>query len=237
MTFAADHLPAGLSLDSQNGRVTGILTTPGEFTVILHAQNAFGTNDRKFKIVCGNKLALTPPLGWNSWNCGGCTVSDAKVRAAADAVVGSGLINHGWSYVNMDDGWEGGRDADGKILGNAKFPDMKALADYVHGKGLKIGLYSSPGPKTCGLYEGSYRHEEIDARRYADWGFDYLKYDWCTYGDIAPNPTREKAMKPFQVMAAALNKLPRDIVFSLSQVAATVGGRPMILATLGPAYR
>ncbi|HKW29550.1 MAG TPA: NPCBM/NEW2 domain-containing protein [Verrucomicrobiae bacterium] len=218
MTFTPDHLPAGLNLDSQNGRITGTLTTPGEITVILYAQNAHGTNERKFKIVCGNKIALTPPMGWNSWNCGGTTVSDAKIRAAADAIVSSGLINHGWTYINIDDGWEGKRDANGKILGNEKFPDMKALADYVHSKGLKIGVYSSPGAKTCGLFEASYQHEQIDADRYAEWGFDYLKYDWCTYGDLVPHPSRQEAMKPFQVMHAALEKEARDIVFSISQV-------------------
>jgi len=218
MTFTAEGLPQGLQLDTQNGRITGVIKQKGEFLVTLHAQNALGTAERKFKIICGDKIALTPPMGWNSWNCFGHDVSDARVRAQADAMVSSGLINHGWTYVNMDDCWEGGRDADGKILGNEKFPDMKALTDYVHSKGLKIGIYSSPGPKTCGLFEGSYRHEDSDARRYADWGFDYLKYDWCTYGDLVPNPGRAQAMKPFEVMHAALDKLPRDIVFSLSQV-------------------
>lgn len=218
MTFTAEGLPQGLQLDTQNGRITGAIKQKGEFLVTLHAKNDLGTAERKFKIICGDKIALTPPMGWNSWNCFGHDVSDARVRAQADAMVSSGLINHGWTYVNMDDCWEGGRDTDKKILGNEKFPDMKALADYVHGKGLKIGLYSSPGPKTCGLFEGSYRHEDIDASRYAEWGFDYLKYDWCTYGDLVPNPGRAEAMKPFEVMHAALDKLPRDIVFSLSQV-------------------
>lgn len=218
MTLTAEGLPQGLQLDMQNGRITGVIKQKGEFLVTLHAKNALGTAERKFKIICGDKIALTPPMGWNSWNCFGHDVSDARVRAQADAMVSSGLINHGWTYVNMDDCWEGGRDADGKILGNEKFPDMKALTDYVHSKGLKIGIYSSPGPKTCGLFEGSYRHEDSDARRYAEWGFDYLKYDWCTYGDLVPNPGRAEAMKPFEVMHAALDKLPRDIVFSLSQV-------------------
>jgi alpha-galactosidase len=102
-------------------------------------------------------------------------------------------------------------------MSNAKFPDMKALTDYVHSKGLKIGLYSSPGPKTCAGHEGSYQHEAQDAQRYADWGFDYLKYDWCSYGDIAPHPDRGQLVKPYQVMRAGLDKVPRDIVFSLCQ--------------------
>ena len=156
-------------------------------------------------------------MGWNSWNCFGCDVTEANVRAAADAMVASGLINHGWTYINIDDCWEAGRDADGNMLANEKFPDMKALTDYVHSKGLKIGLYSSPGPKTCAGHEGSYKHEELDARRYAEWGFDYLKYDWCSYGDIAPHPDHAALMKPYQVMRAALDKAPRDILFSLCQ--------------------
>jgi alpha-galactosidase len=132
-------------------------------------------------------------------------------------MVASGLINHGWTYINIDDCWEAGRDADGMVLSNQKFPDMKALTDYVHSKGLKIGLYSSPGPKTCAGHEGSYKHEELDARRYGEWGFDYLKYDWCSYGGIVPNPDHDGLMKPYQIMRAALDKAPRDILFSLCQ--------------------
>ncbi len=217
MNFTADGLPGGLQLDAQSGRITGALRDKGEYPVTLHAANALGTAERKFKIVCGDRIALTPPMGWNSWNCFGCDVTAEKVRAAADAMVKSGLINHGWTYINLDDCWEDGRDADGRILSNQKFPDMKGLVDYVHGLGLKIGLYSSPGPKTCAGYEASYQHEVQDARRYGEWGFDYLKYDWCSYGDIARNPARADLMKPYQVMRAALDQVPRDMVFSLCQ--------------------
>ena len=126
-------------------------------------------------------LALTPPLGWNSWNVWGGSVDDAKVRAAADAMVSSGLAAHGYQFINIDDGWEGKRDANGVLQPNEKFPDMKALADYVHSKGLKIGIYSSPGPRTCQGLPGSYQHEEIDAQTWAEWGFDLLKHDWCSY--------------------------------------------------------
>jgi alpha-galactosidase len=217
MTFSAEDLPAGLALDPATGRITGALKEKGTFVATVRAQNALGRAERKLKIVCGDQIALTPPLGWNSWNCFGCDVTDAKVRAAADAMVASGLINHGWTYINIDDCWEAGRDAEGKILSNKKFPDMKGLADYVHGKGLKIGLYSSPGPKTCAGHTGSYQHEEQDARRYAEWGFDYLKYDWCSYGDIAPRPDLEAMKKPYRVMSAAFAKAPRDMVFSLCQ--------------------
>jgi alpha-galactosidase len=217
ITISARNLPASLQLDPQSGRITGILPEKGTYAVTLHAQNASGAAERALKIVCGDSIALTPPMGWNSWNCFGCDVTEANVRAAADAMVASGLINHGWTYINIDDCWEAGRDADGKVLSNQKFPDMKALTDYVHSKGLKIGLYSSPGPKTCAGHEGSYQHEELDARRYGDWGFDYLKYDWCSYGNIVPKPDHAALLKPYQIMRAALDKAPRDILFSLCQ--------------------
>jgi len=217
LTFGADHLPPGLSLDPDTGRITGVLNQPGTHTVTLRAQNHLGQTKRLLKIVCGGTIALTPPMGWNSWNGFGCDVSETNVRAAADAMVESGLINHGWSYINIDDCWEQGRDAKGNILSNQKFPDMEALTAYVHSKGLKIGLYSSPGPKTCAGYEGSFKHEDQDARRYADWGFDYLKYDWCSYGQLVPHPSPQQLKEPYEVMRAALDKVNRNIVFSLCQ--------------------
>ena len=125
-------------------------------------------------------LAKTPPMGWNSWNKFQARVSDQVVRDVADAMVKTGMRDAGYLYVNIDDTWEGTRDAQGNIRSNEKFPDMKALADYVHSKGLKLGIYSSPGPKTCAGYEGSYQHEAQDARTWAAWGIDYLKYDWCS---------------------------------------------------------
>ncbi|HWW03026.1 MAG TPA: NPCBM/NEW2 domain-containing protein [Candidatus Acidoferrum sp.] len=217
IAFSTRKLPAGLQLDPQNGRITGVLPEKGAHVVTVRAVNARGSVERTLKIICGDTIALTPPMGWNSWNCFGCDVNEANVRAAADAMVASGLINHGWTYINIDDCWEAGRDPDGNVTSNQKFPDMKALTDYVHSKGLKIGLYSSPGPQTCAGHEGSYKHEEQDARRYAEWGFDYLKYDWCSYGGIVPNPDHDGFMKPYRVMRAALDKAPRDIVFSLCQ--------------------
>ncbi len=217
MTFTAEKLPAGLMLDPQTGRITGMLNQKGDFALKLRARNASGSAERVLKIVCGDTIALTPPMGWNSWNCFACDVNEANVRAAADAMVSSGLIQHGWTYINIDDCWEAGRDPAGNVLSNQKFPDMKVLTDYVHSKGLKIGLYSSPGPKTCAGHEGSYKHEAQDARRYAEWGFDYLKYDWCSYGGIKPNANHAELMEPYQVMRAGLDQAPRDILFSLCQ--------------------
>ncbi len=154
-------------------------------------------------------LAAHPPMGWNSWNHFECKVSDAVIRAAADAIVSSGMKAAGYEYVNIDDCWQGTRDAAGNIRGNERFPDMKALADYVHSKGLKIGIYSSPGPKTCAEYAGSFGHEEQDAASYAAWGFDYLKYDWCSAtGDMQAAYTK---------MRDALRKTGRPIVYSLCQ--------------------
>ena len=159
-----------------------------------------------------SKLVPTPPMGWNSWNHFGCNVSDAIVRAQADAMVSTGMKAAGYKYVNIDDCWEGARDTKGVIHPNSKFPDMKALADYVHSKGLKLGIYSSPGPKTCGGYEGSYRHEKQDATTYAQWGVDYLKYDWCT-ARFVYQPDQYPAA--FEKMHQALFATGRPIVYSI----------------------
>src|SRR5579864_2069481 len=129
-------------------------------------------------------VAATPPMGWNSWNHFAEKIDDATVRAQADAMVSSGMRDAGYLYINIDDTWEGERDAQGVIHTNSKFPDMKSLADFVHEKGLKLGIYSSPGPKTCAGFAGSYGHEEQDAQTYAAWGIDYLKYDLCSFGKI-----------------------------------------------------
>ena len=163
-----------------------------------------------------NGLARTPPMGWNSWNKFGGRVDDASVRGMADAMVSSGMSKAGYLYVNIDDTWELGRDAKGNITTNKKFPDMKALADYVHSKGLKIGIYSSPGPKTCAGYEGSFGHEEQDAKTFAAWGIDYLKYDLCSGLDIYKDdaPTLQAI---YQKMGQALEETHRPIIYSLCE--------------------
>src|SRR5579884_1955950 len=161
-----------------------------------------------------SQIAATPPMGWNSWNHFAERVTDADVRAAADALVSSGMRDAGYIYVNIDDTWEGQRDANGVIHTNSKFPDMKALADYVHSKGLKLGIYSSPGPKTCAGYEGSYGHEEQDAKTYAAWGIDYLKYDWCGARNIYKD---DEMQAVYQKMGDALQASGRPIVYSLCQ--------------------
>jgi len=169
-------------------------------------------------------LAPTPPMGWNSWNHFYEKVTDADVRAAADAIVANGMRDAGYVYVNIDDGWQGVRLPDGTIQSNARFPDMNALADYVHSRGLKLGIYSSPGPKTCAKFEGSYGHEEQDARTYAAWGVDYLKYDLCSYGEILRNVGNgdvaaaiDLQREAYRKMHDALVATGRPIVYSLCQ--------------------
>uniref|UniRef100_Q02B60 Alpha-galactosidase n=1 Tax=Solibacter usitatus (strain Ellin6076) TaxID=234267 RepID=Q02B60_SOLUE len=161
-----------------------------------------------------NGLARTPPMGWNSWNKFANRIDDATVRGIADAMVDNGMRDAGYVYVNIDDTWEGTRDTHGNIHPNQKFPDMKALADYVHSKGMKVGIYSSPGPDTCEGYEGSYGHEAQDARTYAAWGIDYLKYDWCGAFTIYKDSEMQAV---YQKMGDALLASGRDIVFSLCQ--------------------
>src|SRR5271157_3061020 len=170
-------------------------------------------------------IAPTPPMGWNSWNFFAGKVTDKDIRDAADQIVATGMKDAGYTYINIDDTWEAERDASGVLHTNSKFPDMKALADYVHSKGLKIGIYSGPGPKTCGGYAGSLGHEEQDAKMYADWGIDYLKYDLCSFipevmEKKAPNDKAAQMrlmVAAYAKMAKALKATGRPIVFSLCQ--------------------
>ncbi len=161
-----------------------------------------------------NGLAKTPPMGWNSWNKFKNKVTDQLIRETADAMARNGMKDAGYVYINIDDTWQGSRDAEGNIQANSKFPDMKALADYVHSKGLKLGIYSSPGPKTCAGYEGSFKHEEQDAKTYAAWGIDYLKYDWCSASQVYDYHSMPAV---YAKMGAALAATGRPIVYSLCQ--------------------
>jgi alpha-galactosidase len=164
--------------------------------------------------VPSNGLAKTPPMGWNSWNLFAGKIDDQTVRTMADAMVSSGMLDAGYVYVNIDDTWEGLRDAQGTLQTNHKFPDMKALADYVHSKGLKLGIYSSPGPRTCAGYPASYGHEDQDAKTFAAWGIDYLKYDWCSARSIY----KDESLRPvYQKMGDALQATGRPIVYSLCE--------------------
>jgi alpha-galactosidase len=229
MRFSVEGLPAGLAVDPDSGRISGRLDAPGEYTVTFKASNKHGTAERKFKIVCGETLALTPHMGWNSWYVWENHVTDKIMRDAAEAMVSSGMINHGYMYVNIDDCWavkpgsneatlQGeARDTKGKINSNQRFPDMKAMTDYIHSKGLKAGIYTSPGPTTCAGHVAAYQHEQLDVERFVEWGFDFLKYDWCSYGDIAKDKSREEFQKPYRIIDGILKKQKRDIVLNLCQ--------------------
>ncbi|MEP6834976.1 MAG: NPCBM/NEW2 domain-containing protein [Gemmatimonas sp.] len=217
LTYSARNLPSGVSLDPKTGIIAGSLTRDGTTVVDLTVRGAKGTASRQLTIVGGkDKLALTPPLGWNSWNAWGTGVDAEKVKSSAIAMEKSGLVGHGFQYVNIDDGWEGSRAADGELPANAiKFPDMKGLGDFVHGMGLKFGIYSSPGPSTCGGRAGSYQHELQDARTWARWGVDLLKHDYCSYENIKPGFDWPTLQAPYIVMRQALDSLDRDMIYSI----------------------
>jgi alpha-galactosidase len=236
LTYAARNLPAGVTLDPKTGVISGSLKSAGRTDVQVSVRDPKGQVANAVLTIVGGEhmLALTPALGWNSWNVWGGIVTAEHVRAAADGMVRTGLASQGFTYINIDDAWEAGyhrgpdgrndakagRDAGGEILTNEKFPDMKGLVDYIHGKGLKAGIYSGPGPSTCQGLMASYQHEDQDAHTWAKWGFDYLKYDWCGYSQVEPlaaNAPLDALEKPYRVMRDALDKLDRDVVFSLCQ--------------------
>ncbi len=218
MTYFAKGLPPGLKLNMHTGIITGALPHDGKWNVKLIAKNALGTASEMFTIVGGShKLALTPPMGWNSWNCWAGAVDQSKVADAAKEMVQTGLADYGYTYINIDDTWEAPRAPDGEIMANQKFPSMRALANKVHSYGLKLGIYSSPGPTTCAGYPASYLHELQDAQTYSKWGIDYLKYDWCSYTSVAKGTGLEYYWLPYAVMRGALNQVHRDILFSFCQ--------------------
>jgi alpha-galactosidase len=234
MGFVAEGLPEGLTLDASSGIITGTAPPRGEYAVTLRAKNRHGQASRSWKIVCGNMLALTPPMGWNHWYAHYNRITDQIMRQAADAMVQSGMADVGYQYVSIDDCWMNAppdakhnkdpqrvgplRNPQGNILPNKYFPDMKALTDSIHAKGLKAGIYTSPGPLTCAGFAGSYQHEAQDAQQFADWGFDFLKYDWCSYSRIAGNDKSLEALqKPYRLMGELLKRQPRDIVLNLCQ--------------------
>ncbi len=234
---AAAALPATLHLDSQTGEMTGSLTTPGEVRLLLRAKNALGSAEKEFKIVAGDTIALTPPMGWNSWNCWGSQVDADKVLRSARALAASGLVNHGWSYINIDDAWQGARGGEfHAIQGNEKFPDMKGLCDAIHALGLKIGIYSTPWVTSYATHiggsaenpEGLWAKPTIPKsgnvnKKILPWAigkFHFASNDarqWGAWGfdylkyDWNPNEAPETLE-----MDGALRRSGRDIIFSLS---------------------
>src|SRR4051794_40900317 len=241
MMFAAEKLPDGVNLDNSTGRLSGKIDKPGEYVVTLHAKNAKGEASRELKIVVGETIALTPPMGWNHYNAFGTKITQEQVSQQAHAMAESGLINHGWTYLNIDDGWQGQRGGKYNAIqpDPQRFADMQKLCDEVHSLGLKIGIYSTPWIESYGRriggsadnekgdFEpnkenprparnkkvkpyaiGKYTFYEQDAKQWAEWGIDYLKYDW--------NPIEIPETK---AMYEILRNSGRDIVFSLSNSA------------------
>jgi len=228
--FSVKGLPPELKLDPTAGIITGKTPAKGEYSMLIHANNSKGKDQRQFKLVAGDQLALTPPMGWNHWYAHYDRITDKMMREAAIAMISSGMADVGYQYVNIDDCWMNApknndplrvgplRDEQGNIIPNKHFPNMKGLTDYIHSTGLKAGIYTSPGPLTCGGFTGAWQHEEQDARQFASWGFDFLKYDWCSYGDLAgKNVDLEGFQKPYRKMGKILKSLDRDMVFNLCQ--------------------
>ncbi len=228
MKFSATGLPEGLKLNAETGVITGTTPKQGLYNVTLKASNKRGKASREFRIAAGPNIALTPPMGWSTWYMAYTRISDKMVREQAEAMIRTGLADHGYSYINIDDGWNikpgdsvrGGaaRMPDGTLRTNSDFPDMNGLTDFLHERGLKAGIYISPGPLTCAHYEGSLGHEAQDLNTFVKWGFDFLKYDWCTYGKATPGErTPEYYKKPYRLMGDLVKKAPRDLVYNLCQ--------------------
>ncbi len=228
--FHLEGLPEGLTVNSE-GIITGTIKnrTPDTYPIQITATNNHGKDQNTLKIVVSETLALTPPMGWNHWYIHYDKITADIIKQSADLMITSGMADVGYQYVNIDDCWANAkehhdpmrvgpeRNENGDILPNKHFPNMKDLTDYIHSKGLRAGIYSSPGPQTCAGFTGSYQHEEQDAKKFAEWGFDFLKYDWCSYSKILSPKKIENLKKPYQQMGDILKKLDRDIVFNLCQ--------------------
>ena len=230
MHFSAEGLPPSLKLDPASGIISGHTPhKPGEFSITLRATNSQGKVSHPFKIVVGHTLGLTPQMGWNDWYSYYVHPTDADVRQAADAMIASGMADYGYQFVDIDDAWERKpgstdaqlegpvRDSNGNILSNSRFPSMHDLTDYIHSRGLKAGIYSGPGPLTCARFEASYQHEDADARQFSKWGFDLLKYDWCSYRSVAKDNSLSELQLPYRKMSSSLEKQDRDIVLNMCQ--------------------
>jgi len=220
MKYSAASLPQGLSVDSVRGVVYGSVDKRGDYALTLEAQNSKGKDTKTITLKVGDKIALTPPMGWNSWNCWGLGVTKQKVLESANAMIEKRLADYGYNYVNIDDGWESEtRDAQGYISTNEKFSQMKELGDWLHSHGMKFGIYSSPGDLTCGGYLGSLNHEKQDTKVWNDWGVDYLKYDCCGYTrNIAEDQDKSAAtqLEPYLKMERELRRLPRDVFYNVA---------------------
>lgn len=213
--WEAENLPKGLKLNPQTGVISGKISQKGKYTVTLKAKNALGSDKKNLVIRIGDKLLLTPPMGWNSWNTFGRDLSEELVLQTADSMINNGMRDLGYTYINIDDFWQlAERGADGHLqINTAKFPrGIKYVADYLHERGFKLGIYSDAADKTCGGVCGSYGYEETDAKDFADWGVDLLKYDYCN----APSGQLE-AIERYTKMGKALRATDRSIVYSICE--------------------
>ncbi len=234
MELSARNLPKGLTFDSTTQVLSGSVEKRGEYAIIFSAKNSKGEAERTLTLKVGDNICLTPALGWNSWNAFGNTITAEKVVASAEAMISSGLADHGWRYINIDDCWQNScvkaddkcetedfkgpaRHADGTIATNRRFPDMKKMTERIHALGLKAGIYSSPGLLTCAGHAGSFGYEAKDAKTFAEWGFDFIKYDWCSYWEKQFGEGVWRMMPPYWLMGRALAEQKRDIVFSLCE--------------------
>ncbi|MDE6703782.1 MAG: NPCBM/NEW2 domain-containing protein [Muribaculaceae bacterium] len=213
MTYSAEGLPEGLVIDETTGIITGAVKEKGDYKVRLTAKNDAGADETDVTIKIGDTISLTPIMGWSSWNCCRFNASDSILRRTTD-IMYEKLHPYGWTFVSVDDGWAAKqRSADGTLQPNGNWKDMKALSDYMHSKGMKFGIYSSPGPTTCGDYPASYGHEYTDAKTWADWGVDYLKYDYCSHTQVEKDSSEGSIRAPYDLMRAALDSAGRDIVY------------------------
>ena len=226
MKFTCNNLPEGLQLTESDGVLSGKIEKPAILTFTVTAENAKGKASQDFTLKVGeNMIGRTPPMGWNSWNCWGLTVTQEKVMASTQALIDKGLADYGYSYINIDDGWEAPeRNSDGTLDANEKFPSMKGLVDWLHERGLKFGIYSAPGATTCGGYLGSLGYEKQDAEVWNKWGVDYLKYDWCSYENVRAQENDygyASCIRPYLLMQKFLRQQPRDIFYSLGPLGGT----------------
>jgi len=235
LRFTVRNLPSGLRLDRSSGIISGKTPKAGTYRLTVRAANSAGSVERSFTIVAGDTIGLTPQMGWNDWYSYYSRITQADVHSAADALVSSGMADYGYQFVDIDDAWarrlkttdpqlDGNtRDAEGNIRPNDRFPDMAALTSYIHSLGLKAGIYTSPGPSTCAGFEGSYQHEADDARKFARWGFDLLKYDYCSYRSVSPDLSPAGLKKPYGMMGDLLKGLDRDVIYNLCEYGKAVG--------------
>lgn len=220
LTVDAIGLPSGLHLDDQHV-LRGSITAAGKYSFALRARNGHGVSEKKVTIQAGDRcLALTPPMGWCSWDAFGLDINQDLIKRQTDALLDSGLAGVGYNYILIDGGWPAKRDELGRAMPNKdKFPDVKALIDYIHSLGLKVGIHTCPGINDCsGFPSGAYGHEIEDLGRFVEWGIDYLKYDWCGYDSLLPpRPKIDSFIEPYAIMGEAIRLMPRDIIYSVCQ--------------------